>query len=807
MNYDNKLNYQKGYKMYNENLAIVRLAPGIGKIEVEWRDFSSNARQDDCRYYMCFSDRDNVRDFVIHPLDKKKKNQTFDGFADGKEYSAFLVKEYDGLMKEKSHERIFRTGFAPGKVINYIHPNDLAYSLSGLFPASPSIVRAPSGALLVSHDIFGTGNYLSKIFRSMDEGRTWEFVTDLFPCFWGKLFSHGSDIYILAVSREYGDLIVAKSQDEGATWSKPAVICKGEPDELFGCHRAPMPVVSHKGRLWASLEYGSWQKKRFDNAVVSVPEDADLLDASNWTVTPFLRYDKDWPGTAYGGTMPCFIEGNILTAPDGSLVNFLRYNTRGAEPDYGLAGVLKVDADNPSAQLSFGKTVSFHGNLSKFVIHYDAKRKCYLSLVNKVTKTDEPHMQRNILTLVKSDDMEHWEIVDDLLNFEDIKWHEDYKKTGFQYVDWLLEGDKILAVSRTAINGADTYHNNNHITYHEFDLNLYRSLSPSGDNKRKLCELKEFIFGDDRPFLNCHAVTLAELRSGETLAAWFGGTKEKNPDVAIWSSRRKNGKWSCPEKIADEEGLAHWNPVLFNAPDGRIFLYYKTGENVENWRTLYCVSDDDGYSWTAPGEAVAGDVGGRGPVKNKPIVLQDGTWIAPASVEYEKKWDSFADISKDGGKTWLKSALVPIDHSEFSGEGIIQPTLWETEPGMLHMLLRSSCGKIMRSDSRDGGGTWSAAYETSLPNNNSGLDAVKLKNGVIALVYNPVGGNWGKRTPLCLSFSFDNAVTWPKTYILEDEEGEFSYPAIVAHGDRVSIAYTWKRERIAYLNFFADEFI
>jgi predicted neuraminidase len=314
----------------------------------------------------------------------------------------------------------------------------------------------------------------------------------------------------------------------------------------------------------------------------------------------------------------------------------------------------------------------------------------------------------------------------------------------------------------------------------------------------KITERKEYIFGDDRPFLSCHASTLVELDNGDTLAAWFGGTAEKKPDTAIWYARRKDGNWSFPQVLADEEGIAHWNPVLFKAPDGRIILYYKVGENDSLWHTKYRVSRDNGIRWSEPKELVPGDIGGRGPVKNKPIVLHNGVWLAPASNEIGD-WNAFTDISADDGYTWEKSPFVPINRQKFRGKGVIQPTLWESEPGKVHMLLRSTCGRICRSDSTDGGRTWGEVYETSLPNNNSGIDAVKLDDGTVALVYNPVSEDWGPRTPLVVSLSRDNGATWPVTCILEDEEGEYSYPSIVAKGKEISITYTWKRERIAYV--------
>ncbi|WJH37421.1 exo-alpha-sialidase [Paenibacillus sp. CC-CFT747] len=175
--------------------------------------------------------------------------------------------------------------------------------------------------------------------------------------------------------------------------------------------------------------------------------------------------------------------------------------------------------------------------------------------------------------------------------------------------------------------------------------------------------------------------------------------------------------------------------------------------------------------------------------------MRDGTWLAPASIETEEAWDSFVDISRDEGKTWTQSGWVPIDHSKLKGKGIIQPTLWSGDD-QVHMLLRSTEGYIYRSDSTDNGETWSEAYPTTLVNNNSGIDLAQLPNGTLVLVHNPVEGNWAARTPLICSASQDNGETWKEAFVLENEPGEYSYPAIVAKGDRTFIVYTWKRERI-----------
>ncbi|KAK3236692.1 hypothetical protein CYMTET_53182 [Cymbomonas tetramitiformis] len=189
-----------------------------------------------------------------------------------------------------------------------------------------------------------------------------------------------------------------------------------------------------------------------------------------------------------------------------------------------------------------------------------------------------------------------------------------------------------------------------------------------------------------------------------------------------------------------------------------------------------------------PQELVPGDVGGRGPVKNKPIVLQSGRWIAGGSQEGfsgSGEWRCFVDWSDDQGETWHRTD----DLEAPEGIGVIQPTIWESSPGHVSMLMRSSKGKnavIMRASSHDAGRSWGAVYRTHLPNNNAAVDVARLPySGTLILAYNPVTEN---RTPLRLAVSMDNGKTWPLAYDVESEPGksgikghphEFSYPSIV----------------------------
>lgn len=320
------------------------------------------------------------------------------------------------------------------------------------------------------------------------------------------------------------------------------------------------------------------------------------------------------------------------------------------------------------------------------------------------------------------------------------------------------------------------------------------------DNEVVTSLAKDFIFGDDRPFAQCHASTVLRTDDDKFLVAWFGGTHEKHDDVGIWLSKGEPNNWSRPVEVAKIREDAHWNPVLFKDPSGTITLFFKVGKTIDFWETWYKVSNDNGETWSEAKELVAGDRGGRGPVRNKPIILSNGTWLAPASNELNKVWNAFVDISEDQGKTWTETEFVKLERDSTFGEGVIQPALWESAPGKVHMLLRSSAGVICRSDSEDYGKTWSPVYKTALPNPNSGIDVTKLQDNTLVLIFNPDDKNWGSRSPISLAVSKDNGKTWDPIIELDKgaEEDEFSYPSVISFGDTVALTYTWKRQRIAF---------
>jgi predicted neuraminidase len=299
-----------------------------------------------------------------------------------------------------------------------------------------------------------------------------------------------------------------------------------------------------------------------------------------------------------------------------------------------------------------------------------------------------------------------------------------------------------------------------------------------------------FIF-DKAPFASCHASTIVEVKSGQFLAAWFGGAAEGKTDVKIWRSSFDGSKWSPPEIAASEPGFPCWNPVLFRSHSKTLFLFYKAGPNPMSWSGYVRRSSDDGQTWQPAEQLPAGILG---PIKNKPIQRGDGPILAGTSVESHRAWACWLERSTDDGQTWRRFGPITVPGHPY---GIIQPTLFETHDKKLVAFCRSrGIGFICRAESADGGETWSPARPTTLLNPNSGIDLVHAVDGDLCLMYNPTKQ---ERTPLNLARSRDEGQTWTMVATLEEQPGEFSYPAIIqAEDGRLHITYTWNRRHIQH---------
>lgn len=325
----------------------------------------------------------------------------------------------------------------------------------------------------------------------------------------------------------------------------------------------------------------------------------------------------------------------------------------------------------------------------------------------------------------------------------------------------------------------------------------------------------EFIY-ETAPFPSAHASTIVELPDGNLMAAWFGGTAEGDPDVAIWGSHRVGGTWSKPVELAREAGTPTWNPVLFYTKDKKLWLYYKFGTHPTMWTGARKWSGDNGKTWSAAEVLPAGLYG---PIRAKPLVMNDGTIVSGTSVESYRNWAVWIERSEDNGATWQKFGPITIPLNLY-GEGvkslipkevpgsndwgftfgIIQPSVVSLGGKKLRLYARSTAkmGKVCVADSNDGGKTWTQARPIDVPNPNSGLDAVQLKDGRVVMIYNNTNSG---RTPLNLAISRDGE-NFKMFATLENEPGEFSYPNVIqAKNGDLQIVYTWNRKKMKYINY------
>lgn len=372
----------------------------------------------------------------------------------------------------------------PGVIVDY------SPASSGLYIGSPSLAVLPGGDYVASHDFFGPKSNehvsaRSSVFRSADRGATWKRVSDIQGAFWSKLFVHRGALYFIGTDRHHGNAIIRRSADGGETWTSPVDRKTGLLRADGEYHCAPMAVVEHNGRLWRAMEWRHPPEKwgvNYRAGMLSIPVDGDLLDADQWTFAEFLPSYRAWNG----GDMGAWLEGNAVVTPAGEIVNVLRVQTK--SPDE-KAAIVRVSADGRALTFDPEKDfVPFAGGSKKFTIHFDPQTKLYYALASIVAdrhRAENPGGIRNTLALVSSPDLRTWTTRTILL------YHPEVKKHGFQYVDWMFDGNDIIAASRTAyedgVGGARNNHDANFLTFHRWKnfrgLTMADAPSEYGDGK------------------------------------------------------------------------------------------------------------------------------------------------------------------------------------------------------------------------------------------------------------------------------------------------------------------------------------
>lgn len=336
---------------------------------------------------------------------------------------------------------------------------------------SPSLAILPNGEYIASHDFFGPGTNFdtSVVFASADKGKTWTKRATLKNQWWSTLFVHKKELYILGTTKEYGQTVIRKSTDSGKTWTEPKDETNGLliKDGMYHC--APVPVVAHARKLWRAMEeYKGPKWGAFEAFMMSVPDDADLLNAKNWAFSNRIGRSEKW----LDGKVNAILEGNAILDPQGKIVNLLRVD----HLDWSeRAALMRVSDDGKTITFDPEKDfIAFPGGSKKFTIRFDATSKRYWTLANTIPKEhrDQPKRKptqvRNTLSLMSSADLREWKIEKDLLS------DTDALNVGFQYVDWLFDGEDILALVRTAFPEKDgtkarNAHDANWLTFHRFE--------------------------------------------------------------------------------------------------------------------------------------------------------------------------------------------------------------------------------------------------------------------------------------------------------------------------------------------------
>jgi predicted neuraminidase len=319
--------------------------------------------------------------------------------------------------------------------------------------------------------------------------------------------------------------------------------------------------------------------------------------------------------------------------------------------------------------------------------------------------------------------------------------------------------------------------------------------------------MKEPVFAQLTDYPMAHCATLTTLPDRSLLTAWFGGSYETAPDVAILAARRhpRTEKWSLPKVIVDVPGRSLGQPVFLTRPNGELWLFFvvlmgnSVSTNSSNSNMLPPTSDwdwtsaqpywqcslDNGETWQSPQPLL--DYPGL-MFRSRPLVLP-GCIILP--VYDEKIWQSRMLISDDEGQTWRLTEPMSTPN------GNIHPCLVQLSADHLLAYLRTggSGGVIWRSESFDRGETWLQPTPTSIPNPNSGIDLLCLENESLVLAFN---NSRQQRTPLCVALA-EKGEVWQWQRTLEDEEAEFSYPTLLQTDDGlIHLVYTYRRENIHY---------
>ncbi|HQP98558.1 MAG TPA: exo-alpha-sialidase [bacterium] len=352
-----------------------------------------------------------------------------------------------------------------------------------------------------------------------------------------------------------------------------------------------------------------------------------------------------------------------------------------------------------------------------------------------------------------------------------------------------------------------------------------------------------------------HASCIVECPNGDLLAVWYengpvrddyfykGPNRDKSDDVRIGGARRLNGAdaWSTPFVMSDTYGVSDNNPCMVIDREERLWLFHPTltcvpdhawGSSILNFKISSDYQKSGPPRWDRESiliirpngldeeiqkrietlrQRAAGDERALERIQSRldrlsdpfarrfgwmprahPLILSNGTLLLPVSNE-NFSYPAMV-MTSDGGETWITSRVVP-------GGGATQPTVVELPDKSLIAFFRSGEKRIKRSESHDGGMTWSEITLTDLPHPGAGIEALLLRNGHLLMIYNDKEDD--PRDSLAVSISEDQGKTWKWTrHVAKVPNERFDYPSIIQAKDgTLHATWSYNTKAIQYAHF------
>jgi predicted neuraminidase len=294
-----------------------------------------------------------------------------------------------------------------------------------------------------------------------------------------------------------------------------------------------------------------------------------------------------------------------------------------------------------------------------------------------------------------------------------------------------------------------------------------------------------------------HPARIEALANGDLYAVYYGGEGEYALDTGVFGSRLKKGsrQWTRPARLAHDPFRSLGNAVVWQAPGGLVWLFYvvRYGETWSSSRVQAKVSRDQAATWSDAFPLVSEE---GMMVCNRPIVLHNGDYLLPLYHEtgYNTEFtapDSCGlflryDVKE---KKWKQTGRIK------SAMGNIQPVPVEVRENFLIAYIRrggnfepTTNGWTLRSESRDGGWTWTQGLNTQFKNPNSAVDFIKLRSGNLLLVFN---NSMNERTPLTVALSPDADKSWPWRRNVAEGPYDYAYPMAVQTADeKIHLIFT-----------------